>query len=823
MAEKIDTASLLAGVDIVSVIDARVALTKSGAEYEACCPFHTESTPSFKVSPKKQMYHCFGCGANGDAIGFLREHDGLSFLDACRALGANIPAADGAAPKPAPPVRRESVRDPATRSPWVSQSLAPADAHAPPAAHVKRGKPESIWCYRSADGGIHGYVYRFVKSDGGKEVLPLTWCVNSESGAAEWRWMAFAEPRPLYGLDALAVRLDAAVLVVEGEKCRDAAAEQLPELVVMSWPGGGKAVKKADWSPLAGRKVVLWADADAKRVPLSRDEKAALDGDDAIAAAQNEKPYLPLVEQPGVKTMAQVGEILLGMGCRVWSLAMPAPGVKPDGWDVADAVAEGLVGDELAGFIREHSVALAPADQGGDGPPEDDVDPDRAGAGKPEWMAGMVWKNRGALEDCRENVYFMLTQHPALVGVVAFDEFARRVVKRRLPPWGGELGEWTGDDDLALGLWMTQAARYLVKGEGTINAGVAMAARRERFHPVRAWLDGLPEWDGRRRLDRWLAECMGAEATAPEYLALVGRLFILGMVERVLKPGCKLDYMIIFEGAQGKGKSTALRVLGGEWFADTHLRIGDKDAFMQLDGVWLYEIGEMDAFNRSETTAVKAFVTTQVDRYREPYARRIIERPRQVAFGGSTNQSEYLKDATGNRRFWPVRCRHVIDLKKLEEWREQLFAEALDLVRKGKTCRPSRHEENEWIKPEQEAREIVDPWLYQLDDWLGAITQRDCHEFTSLELITKAIGLDIEKIDNNRGHATRIGNLMAKLGWAKGRRTTGRREWVYQRPAGVDPAPKPPTAAEVSARASRPAQAKSAVEGVFKGPDDVGF
>ena len=786
MNERIDTASLLARVDIVQVIDRYVPLKKSGAEFEACCPFHTEDSPSFKVSPVKQIFHCFGCGANGDAISFLQQHQGMSFMDAVAALGGVLPDS-GTAPIPAPARKL-------ARSPWVPVLPAPADAPTAPVAHIKRGRPELSWCYRDAAGAVLGYVYRFKKSDGGKEVLPLVWARNSDSGVSDWHFMAFPELRPLYGLDRLAARPDATVLVVEGEKCADAGLAELPDLVSISWPGGGKAVKKADWSTLAGRKVILWADCDAKRVPLSKPERDGLPDDAARMAAQASMPLLAEDDQPGVKSMAEVAEILFALGCKVWRVKIPAPGDKPDGWDIADAVSDGLCGAELADYIRANLLALAPAVAAGEGGSGDDIPPG-AGAGDeddaPNWRRGMIWKARGVLEDCRENVFLVLTQHPEWSGVVAWDDFARRVVKRKATPTGGHAGEWKSEDDFELGLWLAQKCKLLVKGEGTITNGVAMAASRIKFHPVREHLDALPAWDGIERAENWLEECLGAVAGSRQYLRIVGRLFLVGLVARVMNPGVKWDYMLIFEGPQGKGKSTALRVLGGEWFADTPLRLGDKDAYMALDGVWLYEVGEMDSFNRAETTAVKAFVTTQVDHYREPYARRTVDRPRQSCFAGTTNQGEYLKDTTGNRRFFPVRLVDTLDLEKLAEWRDQLLAEALHLYRQGVKLHPSRDDEALYIRPEQEAREIVDPWIYKLQDYLEQPEKKFSREFTSLDLLTDAIGLEVEKIDNNRGAATRIGNLMARLGWSKARRSTGRREWVYVRPAekAFEPAP----------------------------------
>ena len=333
---KIDTRHLIASVDIVQVIEnAGVALKESGAEFEACCPFHTESSPSFKVSPTKQIYHCFGCGANGDAIKFLQEFSGKSFKEACVALGATDVEV-GAGVGAAQPVQRAPVR-PKAEPEWVAQPAAPDDAPAPPRAHPYRGLPTHVWPYLSAHGQALGFVYRFTKSDGGKETLPMTWCKNVKTGAAEWRWMGFSERRPLYGLDRLAARPDAPVLVVEGEKCADVGRDLFPKRVVISWSGGGKAVLRADWSALAGRDVTLWADCDAKRVRLSPAQVEA-------GMVQAEQPLLPEIEQPGVATMLKLGEHLNNIGVRTleW-VPIPAPGERPDGWDVADATRDDAV------------------------------------------------------------------------------------------------------------------------------------------------------------------------------------------------------------------------------------------------------------------------------------------------------------------------------------------------------------------------------------------------------------------------------------------------------------------------------------------------
>lgn len=414
----------------------------------------------------------------------------------------------------------------------------------------------------------------------------------------------------------------------------------------------------------------------------------------------------------------------------------------------------------------------------------------------------------GGLKDCRENVFLLLTNHPTLKGLVGYDEFSHRVMKLRAPPWDSEPGEWSTNDDYLLGYWLAQHERMSVKAETTLVAGVAMAAFAARFHPVLQYLDALPAWDGTPRLGHWLHECMGAEDS--DYSRLVGTWFLMGMVRRVREPGCQMDYMVVFEGLQGKRKSTALRTLAvrDEWFADTPIRIGDKDALLSLAGIWLYEIGELDAFNKAEVTAVKQYLSSRIDRVREPFARRPGDRKRSGVFGGSTNQTEYFKDPTGARRFWPVACDGDIDLDKLRAWRDQLFAEAQHRLRSAdpeeRRCWPTRAEEDEYLVPQQERREIVDPWFEKLATWLDSKAQyadsvlevREVKSFTAFELLTRCLMVPQDRIDGGRQMATRVGIAMHKLGWVKHRDSTGPRVWRYWRPGTA------PEAAHRSAGAS---------------------
>ncbi len=734
---------------------------KSGAEYSALNPTRGDShLGSFSININKGVWQDFATGEGGSdpvsLFAYLFHNNDQGAAAKELAAWAGVDSASLA--KPLSPKKPHK-----SSSDWVATTPPknPPEHHK---AHIKRGLPEKIWCYRSESGAALGYVYLFKSSDGGKVTLPLSWCHNQKTGAVEWRWMAFPEPRWLYGLDRLAEKPRAPVLVVEGEKCADSAAGQLPHLACITWPGGSKAVGKADWSPLAGRDVIIWPDCDSQK------NKAGA--------------YLAFADQPGMAAGNKIADKLLAMNCRVWMLDIAQPGEKPSGWDIADAIDEGLAGEALRLYVRAHACLLASAgfvaglgNNESSPPPADATN--SAYRHREAWESGLIEKPRGGIEDCRENVYLILSRHPAWAGVIGWNDFTRRVEKTRTTPFGSPPGEWKVADDYELGLWLAQHCALLIKSEGTIMAGVAMCADKNKFHPPRDWVLSLPPWDGIDRVENFIADCVGCDNS--RYIQLVGKYFMIGVIARIFKPGCQMQYMPILEGAQGLWKSKLWKILGGEWFQDTPLKLGDKDAYMQLTGTLIYEIAEMDSFNKAESTAVKGFITQENDRFREPYGRRPVDNPRQCVFVGTTNHSEYLKDTTGNRRFWPIRAVNI-DLDLMKTMRPLLFAEALHRFNAGERWHPSRSEEREFFMPEQDARRIVDPWLYPLQDWLEDIDQRLMKDFTVSDILLGALKVELNKIDGNRGMATRIGNLMSELGWVRKRRSYGRRDWAYIRP-----------------------------------------
>ncbi|KUF08639.1 VapE domain-containing protein [Pseudoponticoccus marisrubri] len=282
--------------------------------------------------------------------------------------------------------------------------------------------------------------------------------------------------------------------------------------------------------------------------------------------------------------------------------------------------------------------------------------------------------------------------------------------------------EWRdgGVTDAAISLAQIALERLGLQtvGESLVSRAAQAVARKGQYHPIRDYLWAL-KWDGKARLDTWLVRHAGAEDTP--YTRAVGRKFLIQMVARVMQPGCKADHTLVLSGAQGQNKSTACAILAGaEYFSDTLPAIhGDKtEAMRHLQGKWLVELAELAPSRTSEQEDLKAFLSGAVDRVRLPYAKRDEAFARQCVFVGTTNDDQFLRDATGGRRFWPVMVGKVIGADALAAERDQLFAEAFAAYTDEEPWWLDRDFEAEHAKPVQNAARESDSWVDKVAEWL---------------------------------------------------------------------------------------------------------
>lgn len=398
----------------------------------------------------------------------------------------------------------------------------------------------------------------------------------------------------------------------------------------------------------------------------------------------------------------------------------------------------------------------------------------------PEWRKGLIY-DRGVLKPCLANVHDIMLNDPAWQGVVAFDEFANRTVKRTPPPFtNGSAGEWDSTDDSRTAMWLSRTYRFTPSSMMVAEA-IEVLARMHAFHPVRDWLRSL-KWDGTSRIDNWLEDYLNVPRT--EYSKRVAAWFLLGMIARVMRPGVKFDYCLVFEGIQGRGKSSALAILGGEWFGDTDIDLHNKDSMAALQGKWLYEFPELGSLARTESLKQKSFLSRQVDEYRPVYGRRQIKAPRQTVFSGSTNEWEWNKDPTGGRRFWPIEVGEI-NLAGLTEAREQLFAEALVRYEHGDRFFPTGEEQRKYFDPEQLKREQGESLVDVLHDWVFHGDRYDSSmnpkPFSAAEAAFSGLKLDASKL--TRDMQTRIGIALRKLGCGRVEKRNGMTRYWYTPPA----------------------------------------
>ncbi len=301
-----------------------------------------------------------------------------------------------------------------------------------------------------------------------------------------------------------------------------------------------------------------------------------------------------------------------------------------------------------------------------------------------DWAKGLQRDRNGQIQNSLHNITLILENDENLKAI-CFNQLADGMEIKGTVPWQHPARFWRDADD-------AQLICYVDANYGTFSArnyqiGVSKVVDDRSYHPIREYLASLPPWDGVPRAETLLIDYLGADDNA--YTRAVTRKTLCGAVARVQHPGVKFDYIPVLNGPQGIGKSTLIAKIGGEWYSDSVslTDMNDKTAAEKLQGYWVLEIGELAGMKKADIDKVKAFISRQDDKYRASFGRRVTPHPRQCIFFGTTNsQNGYLRDITGNRRFWTVKTPGTGRLKPWQLAKEdvqQIWAEALVLVERG--------------------------------------------------------------------------------------------------------------------------------------------
>ncbi len=638
---------------------------------------------SWKVNLTTGAWACFASDERGgDLVSLYAALNHLNQGPACEQVAALVGVSD----RSVPVLNRVQPTEP---------SCEPIPASAPdPRAHHEYGKPSAIYRY-----GRSFWVARYDHATG-KHFSPFTWRHGN------WQARGYPQPRPIYGAELLALHPDAPIMLVEGEKACEAARAVLKAYLVMTWAGGAGSVKGNLWEVLKGRDVVIWPDADA----------------------------------PGVSAGAELAAILVPIAKRVRIIN---PDDQPQGWDAADAIAEGWDAKRITAWAAERirvveqttapkrgrkkmngqDAALPPMVERNALPDEADVPPPARAvstilAGELDDSAPVRWDslnldmNQGGLPyPTLANASQILRMHPKLIGKIWYDTFQRKI-------WHclhGTKREWADSDSADLTVFIQQSLKLDKFSLGLIAEAVGHAARCHSKNSLTDWLSNLT-WDGEPRLETWLFDTLGVERDA--YSEAVAKNWPIAMVARAYKPGCQVDNMPILEGKMGRGKTSFLNILGGEWYDSITTAIGEKDFIQEIQGLWLVEIPDMTGFGKREHSQILATITIRNDRYRASYGRYVENHPRGCIFAATSEGDDYLQDIRGRRRFWPLRCT-AIDLDALHAQREQVFAEAVARYRDGE----------DWYSMPDEADEEQLPNLSPSAVSVGPVGRQDAAHY----------------------------------------------------------------------------------------------
>ncbi|GIM47018.1 hypothetical protein DNHGIG_25670 [Collibacillus ludicampi] len=411
------------------------------------------------------------------------------------------------------------------------------------------------------------------------------------------------------------------------------------------------------------------------------------------------------------------------------------------------------------------------------------------------WMEKLERHHKtGEILSTPSNIEILLS-HGEWKGVLAYDAFGNTEVIRKDLPWRKrerrdvDYEPWLAEDDRRLRHWLGK--KYKIRGANVIIDAFTEVTRKNRFHPIKEYLESQ-FWDGVPRLERLFIDYLGAEDN--HYVRQVTRKMLVAAVKRLYEPGCKFDQMLVLIGPQGAGKSSLLAKLGRKWFSDSLRTFENKEAGEHLQSGWIFEIGELSAMKKSEVEEVKAFLSKTEDRYRVAYDRQVSEFPRKCVFFGTTNTRDFLRDSTGNRRFWPVDVHP--EKAKYNHWTHltdelvgQIWAEALHLYKAGEPLELDEEANTEAIR-QQALHMETDPREGIIQEWLETPIKDEWGENNGEEVYRTrvcAAQIWVECLGNKKGsmrpwEAKEICDILRRIpGWEerKGKARVG--EYGVQR------------------------------------------
>lgn len=317
-----------------------------------------------------------------------------------------------------------------------------------------------------------------------------------------------------------------------------------------------------------------------------------------------------------------------------------------------------------------------------------------------EWLGKLEYTQKGTIKNTINNIRLIIENDPMLKGKISYNEFANRAEVKGVLPWRSKKdeGDWKDSDDAGLRHHLENC--YGISSVAKTNDALMMIFERNSYHPVKDYFSTLV-WDNKPRVEKLLIDFLGAEDD--EYVRTVTKKVLVAAVKRIYEPGCKFDEMLVLSGGQGLGKSTLIRKLGVNWYSDSLTTVAGKEAYEQLQGVWILEMAEMTATKKADIEATKHFLSKCEDIYRVAYGRRTSRFPRQCIFIGTSNESEYLRDISGNRRFWPVDVlvnpvkKNIFDDLN-SYYVGQIWAEAIELYKNGESVFLTKEQEQLALK-----------------------------------------------------------------------------------------------------------------------------